>query len=244
MKNIWQRVAAAVAFTGVISASVVDAQADYKSDFVYTYASSAQTLAKQMNLYPSVMIAQMALESNYGTSGLTQSANNLFGVKGTYNGNSIALKTQEQRGHKLVTVKDHFRSYPSKWASMVDYTNIMQGRHLSGAWVSNTSNYRQATRALQGVYATDRNYSAKLNAIIAQYGLTRYDAKRATTTKTNYTVKSTSSGRTQGRTHTVRAGETLSSIAMKYGVPERTIMAKNSLSNANHLVVGKRLVIR
>lgn len=240
MKKIWQRAAAAVAFTAVLSASVVDAQAGYKSDFVYTYASSAQTLAKQMNLYPSVMIAQMALESNYGTSGLTQSANNLFGVKGTYNGQFIALKTQEQRGHKLVTVKNHFRSYPSKWASMVDYTNIMQGRHLSGAWVSNTSSYRQATRALAGVYATDRNYSAKLNAIIAQYGLTRYDAKRATTTKTSYTVKATSSK----RTHTVRAGETLSSIAMKYSMPERTIMAANGLSNANHIVVGKRLVIQ
>lgn len=236
MKKIWQRAAAAVAFTAVLSASVVDAQAGYKSDFVYTYASSAQTLAKQMNLYPSVMIAQMALESNYGTSGLTQSANNLFGVKGTYNGQFIALKTQEQRGHKLVTVKNHFRSYPSKWASMVDYTNIMQGRHLSGAWVSNTSSYRQATRALAGVYATDRNYSAKLNAIIAQYGLTRYDAKRATTTKTSYTSSK--------RTHTVRAGETLSSIAMKYSMPERTIMAANGLSNANHIVVGKRLVIQ
>lgn len=242
MKKMWKRAAAAVAFTGILSAGVMDAHADYKSDFVYTYASSAQTLANQMNLYPSVMIAQMALESNYGTSGLTQSANNLFGVKGSYGGKSIVLKTQEQKGKKLVTIKDHFRSYPSKWASMVDYTKVMQGSHLSGAWVSNTSNYRQATRALQGVYATDRYYSSKLNAIIAQYGLTRYDTKQAKTTKVSYKVKSTS---TSGRvTHTVRAGETLSSIAVKYGVPERTIAARSGLANTNHLVAGKRLVIK
>lgn len=55
-------------------------------------------------------------------------------------------------------------------------------------------------------------------------------------------MKSTS---TSGRvTHTVRAGETLSSIAVKYGVPERTIAARSGLANTNHLVAGKRLVIK
>lgn len=213
----------------------------HATSFVDTYASSAQTLANQMNLYPSVMIAQMALESNYGKSGLTTSANNLFGVKGSYNGKSVKLKTSEYHNGKYVTVQDHFRAYPSYWASMVDYTMIMQGRHFSGAWVSNTSNYKQATQALEGVYATDHRYSEKLNNIIAQYNLTRYDRKATIQSVKSTSLKSTSSNRI---THVVKNGESLSTIAVKYGVSERNIAARSGLTNKNHVVVGQKLVIR
>lgn len=217
------------------------AKADNQSQFISTYATSAQTLANQMNLYPSVMIAQMALESRYGTSGLTQSANNLFGVKGKYNGQSIALKTQEQEGKKLITITDHFRAYPSYWASMVDYSMIMQQRHFSGAWVSNTTSYKQATKALQGVYATDANYNKKLNTIIQQYNLTRYD--RQSVVKKISSVANGYPAKKQATYHRVQTGETLSYIALKYGVSERKIAAQNNLSDTNHLLIGKRLTI-
>lgn len=212
----------------------------HATSFVDTYAPSAQTLANQMNLYPSVMLAQMALESNFGTSGLTKDANNLFGIKGSYKGKSIRLKTSEYHEGKYVTVHDHFRAYPSYWASMVDYTMVMQGRHFSGAWVSNTSSYKQATQALEGVYATDHRYSEKLNNIIAQYNLTRYDRKISVKASVK-SVKTTSSNRV---THTVKRGESLSTIAVKYGVSERNIAARSGLNNKNHLVVGQKLIIR
>ncbi len=217
------------------------AKADNQSEFIRTYATSAQTLANQMNLYPSVMIAQMALESRYGTSGLTQSANNLFGVKGTYGGNSIALKTQEQEGKKLITITDHFRAYPSYWASMVDYSMIMQQRHFSGAWVSNTTSYQQATKALQGVYATDASYNKKLNTIIQQYNLTRYD--RQPIVKKISNVANGHVATKQATYHRVQTGETLSYIALKYGVSEQKIAQRNNLSDTNHLLIGKRLTI-
>lgn len=205
----------------------------HATSFVHTYASSAQTLANQMNLYPSVMLAQMALESNFGTNGLTKEANNLFGIKGSYKGKSVRLKTSEYHKGKMVVVYDRFRAYPSYWAAMVDYSMVMQGRHFSGAWVSNTSNYKQATKALEGVYATDQHYSEKLNAIIAQYNLTRYDRKTP--------IKKTSNRR---MIHVVKSGESLSAIAMKYGVSESTIAKRSSLRNKNHVVVGQKLVIR
>lgn len=116
MKSFIKKTAAVMAFSSVFAAMQVEASAS--SQFVYTYASSAQKLANQMNLYPSVMIAQMALESDYGTRGLTKSANNLFGVKGTYNGKSVKMKTAEYHNGKYVTIHDHFRAYPSYWASI------------------------------------------------------------------------------------------------------------------------------
>lgn len=47
----------------------------------------------------------------------------------------------------------------------------------------------------------------------------------------------------QDATHTVRAGETLSAIAQRYGVSQQAIIAANSISNASLIYVGQRLVI-
>ena len=46
-----------------------------------------------------------------------------------------------------------------------------------------------------------------------------------------------------GQTHVVQAGETLYSIATRYGVTVEAIMAANDLANANFIYVGQRLVI-
>lgn len=43
--------------------------------------------------------------------------------------------------------------------------------------------------------------------------------------------------------HTVRAGETLSSIARRYGTTWRAIAQKNNLSNPNQIYVGQELII-
>jgi LysM repeat protein len=47
----------------------------------------------------------------------------------------------------------------------------------------------------------------------------------------------------QGQTHTVREGETLTSIANRYGVTVDALVAANHLANPNALYVGQRLVI-
>ncbi|MDH7484980.1 MAG: LysM peptidoglycan-binding domain-containing protein [Anaerolineae bacterium] len=47
----------------------------------------------------------------------------------------------------------------------------------------------------------------------------------------------------QGQIHTVQPGETLSSIAARYGVSLSAIMQANGISNANVIYVGQRLTI-
>ncbi|MBN1139211.1 MAG: LysM peptidoglycan-binding domain-containing protein [Anaerolineae bacterium] len=47
----------------------------------------------------------------------------------------------------------------------------------------------------------------------------------------------------QGQVHVVRAGETLSSIAARYGTTPQAIAAANNLANANYIYAGQRLTI-
>ena len=132
--------------------------------FISQIGESARQLGQENDLYASVMIAQAILESGSGQSGLSSYPHyNLFGIKGSYAGQSAVMQTWEDDGAgNAYTINDAFRSYPSYYES--------------GAWKSNTSSYQDATAALTGVYATDTSYYAKLNHIIETYNLTQYDS--------------------------------------------------------------------
>ena len=59
---------------------------------------------------------------------------------------------------------------------------------------------------------------------------------------TSNTYGTPSTGPTTGvRIHTVQAGETLSSIARRYGTTVQVLVALNGLANPNHVYVGQRL---
>lgn len=68
---------------------------------------------------PSITAAQAILESGWGSSRLSQEANNLFGIKGRYNGQYVLMPTLEWSGGSWVTVNAEFRKYPD-WATSVE----------------------------------------------------------------------------------------------------------------------------
>ena len=126
--------------------------------FIDSIGETARQIGQDYNIYASVLIAQAILESNSGQSGLSQAPYyNFFGIKGTYNGNSVTMRTWEDDG----TGKT--------------YAALMTSSTYAGTWKSNTGSYADATQALTGTYATDSLYASKLNSIIAYYGLTAYD---------------------------------------------------------------------
>lgn len=147
------------------------------TDFIASIAETARQIGQDRNLYASVMIAQAILESNSGQSALSQSPYyNFFGIKGSYNGNSVTMLTWEDDGNgNAYEIDQAFRSYNSLNDSLNDYANLLSWDLYSGTWKSNTTSYQDATAALTGLYATDTSYADKLNAIIDQYGLTTYD---------------------------------------------------------------------
>lgn len=160
-------------------------------DFIDLVSPYAVEVASGNDLYASVMIAQAILEANGGNLSKLASPPyfNLFGIKGSYNGQSVTMATAEDDGTgNQFMIHDHFRDYPSYKESLEDYANVLRNQprpgYYSGAWKSNTSNYREATAYLQGRYATDTQYANKLNKIIQQYHLTAFDSHDASNLKT------------------------------------------------------------
>lgn len=152
------------------------------AQFIRKVAPQAQKLQGQYNILPSITIAQAILESNWGTSQLSQKYNNLFGVKANGNlANSVYLNTQEFVNGKYVTVKARFQVYKSWNDSLTDHARLLRnGTQWNGNQYSdviNASNYRQGALALQkDGYATDPAYTQKLIYIIRTYKLYQYDS--------------------------------------------------------------------
>lgn len=169
---------------GVLDSSLDDLNKNpTPQEFIDTAAPYAKIIAKQHGLYASVIVAQASLETGYGKSALSKAPNhNLFGIKGSYNGQFVNVYTKEDDGKgNLSTIKANFRKYPTYQESFNDHADKMingvtwNKDIYTGTWRANTNNYTDATAALTGVYATDISYYKKLNSIIQRYKLYELD---------------------------------------------------------------------
>lgn len=154
--------------------------ATYQQEFLNKAIPAATTASSKYGTYTSVMLAQATVESAWGQSGLAQEPNNnLFGIKGSYNGQSVNMNTGEYGNGGYYTTNAGFRKYPSYTESFEDNGALLRnqmGNYYSGTWVENSNNYAQATQnGLQGKYATDPNYAKTLNSVIATNGFDKYD---------------------------------------------------------------------
>nr|WP_242704402.1 glucosaminidase domain-containing protein [Enterococcus sp. 665A] len=154
-------------------------------EFIHSIGKDAQIIAWDEGLYASVMIAQAILETGSGNSQLARPPHhNLFGIKGSYQGENVSFNTQEDKGNgQLYTIQSVFRQYPSYKESLEDYATLLK-KGISGnagfyqsTWKEQAESYQVATKALTGKYATDTSYDKKLNALIETYHLTSYDAE-------------------------------------------------------------------
>lgn len=229
------------------------------SGFIEQIGWSAQDVAANNDLYASVMIAQAILESGYGSSALSNAPYyNLFGVKGSYNGQSVYMPTQEYLNGQWVEMNEPFRQYNSYWESFQDHANVLRSTsfatgtaHYSGVWKSQTTSFYDATNYLTGRYATDPGYAQKLNWLIETYQLTRFDTgttqstawSNTTSTTTSETTTSTYSGSTSSaQSYQVASGDTLWDIANRFGTTVDALMASNGLSS-EIIVIGQELIV-
>ena len=178
-------------------ADQVSAATATETTFLNTATRQAQKVAKKYGLYPSVMIAQAIVESNWGQSGLAVNANNLFGMKAddSWPGATYSAKTREEdKNGKSYYVTAKFRKYNTYQESFDDNGKKLrlgvswQPDRYQGAWLENASSYTAATKALTGTYATANNYNTILNSRITAYNLTQYDPTISNASK-SYVVK-------------------------------------------------------
>ncbi|MCJ0537848.1 LysM peptidoglycan-binding domain-containing protein [Enterococcus cecorum] len=241
--------------------------ASSQQQFINQIAPHAQSVANANDLYASVMMAQAILESAWGQSTLAQAPNyNLFGIKGSYNGQTVYMNTLEFLNGQWVTKNEPFRRYPSFAESFMDNARTLRNvsfqsgvYYYAGAWKSNTTSYRDATAWLTGRYATDPNYATSLNRVIETYGLTQYDTPSngtpstvvgnvitTGTTNTGVTSNTTTSSTTSnvsGSTYTVKAGDSLWAISHKFGISLAQLKAWNHLTS-DMIYVGQKLSIQ
>nr|WP_054654833.1 glucosaminidase domain-containing protein [Lentilactobacillus kisonensis] len=147
-----------------------------KNHFIDQIATPAMQLyQKNREILPSVVIAQAILESQFGTSLLYKTANNLFGVKGTYQGQSVTFYTREVENGKSIKVQAQFRKYPSLRAALIDHNQLVARKFIKH---KNIMSYRTSTSLLQeNGYATDPHYASKLDHLIVKYHLSQYDLR-------------------------------------------------------------------
>lgn len=215
--------------------------------FVEKWGEAARKVAQKYNVYASVMMAQAMLESGYGQSDLASKHNNLFGIKAGpgYTGKKVLYWTKEFINGQWYTVQDYFRHYDDLESSFIDNATILRNgtswdhSYYKGTWKENCNSYRDATQWLQGRYATDPTYASKLNRIIEQYNLTRFD------TPSSGNNNSQNNQPTTGTIYyTVQRGDTLGKIANKYNTSADKIAKDNNIKNPNMIYVGQKLAIK
>lgn len=140
--------------------------------FAQSLWPQAQQAARQLGVSPVSLLAQAALETDWGrsmprsTDGST--SNNLFGIKAGagWSGDSVQNDTQEYLGGTATAVKAQFRSYATPGQCFTDYVSLLQSNPRYAAALGTGDDTQAFGAALQrGGYATDPAYAAKLGAV-------------------------------------------------------------------------------
>ena len=173
-------------------------QSEIKSFFAQ-YAPAVVNSCYYNTLFPSVVLAQAALETGYGKT-VRKAANNMFGIKpgSGWSGKVISLNTQEVIGGVRKTFAGTGKTYPSYSAAMADgadpqtvfraYDSISDSITDHSRLIVESERYKavregktpdEQCEALQACgYATGTNYANSLKIIIQANNLTKYDTKK------------------------------------------------------------------
>lgn len=148
--------------------------------FIALIAAGAQASMCATKVPASFTIAQGALESAWGESGLAKSAMNLFGVKADkgWSGPTVTIPTREfvKATGQWVIVPALWRKY-SSWADcLTDHAKFFIVNKRYAPAFQHTDNAEQFALDIAAAgYATDPQYAAKVIAVIRSHNLTQYD---------------------------------------------------------------------
>jgi flagellum-specific peptidoglycan hydrolase FlgJ len=148
--------------------------------FISRVGHVARQFRASVGLPPSLVTAMAINETGWGTSELSTSANNYFGIKAdTGDGTSghVLYDTREVIDGHVVVVRAQFRAYASLEDSVQDLGSFLHtNSRYAGVW-PRASDPRASAQALaQAGYATDPDWGAKLVALIDTFDLQALDS--------------------------------------------------------------------
>lgn len=166
-------------FMGLLIRSASEKRAQEELNYRQAYIADTEKLAirvaKKRGLFPSVVMAQSILESNWGRSQLSQEYNNYFGIKTVKKDDGIVFETEEYVDGQSGRYMQNFKKYSSKKDSFEHYAKLLSTAKRYEK-VKTAKDYKEAARYIkEGGYATDPAYADKIISVIEKYGLDKYD---------------------------------------------------------------------
>ena len=145
-------------------------------DFFAWIAPTAVKVCKEYNLYPSVCMAQAAIESGWGDACIGEF--NLFGRKAVSGDESIVLQTSEYEGGQWIEVDAAFKLYHSLDEAIRDYCILLTEEPCyMGALVFIGKDRDSYIEAMARVYATSPEYANSIKNTIRANDLDGYDGQ-------------------------------------------------------------------
>ena len=140
-----------------------------RQQYIDQYAEYAMEQMRRYGIPASVTLAQGIIESANGKSTLAETANNHFGVKGTFNGAYVVANDDKPN--------EKFKKYDNVGQSYEDHSKVLMASRYQ-KYVSSLSpdDYKGwAAGIKKGGYATDSNYVSTIVGVIEGNNLQKYD---------------------------------------------------------------------
>jgi flagellar protein FlgJ len=143
-----------------------------KTNFVQDLWPQAQEAGQLLGVDPRHLIAQAALETNWGRNVPQDStgrcSNNLFGMKASadWTGATVTNDTQEFQNGVATNTSAPFKAYATAAQSFQDYVALLRNSPRYSSALNTGGDVRAFASALQrGGYATDPEYANKIAAV-------------------------------------------------------------------------------
>ncbi len=158
------------------SASAVKQPVSFDSpeSFVTSMKPYAEKAASALGVDSSLLLAQAALETGWGSKMVKNSlgnSNNLFNIKAdrSWKGDKVATQTLEFHGKTAVKESASFRSYSSFEDSFNDYVKFLNENPRYETALQHQGNSENFIKGIhQAGYATDPNYADKVLRVKAK----------------------------------------------------------------------------
>ena len=160
-------------------------------EYIATMGPIAQADYSRNGIFASVTLAQSIIESGWGKSGLTQQANNMFGIKCSagWEGECINMTTGEYGSGGYYTTDANFRKYPSIEDSVNDHSLfLIENPRYTEAGVFDAVTFQEQIRAIHNAgYATSPTYAENIINTILMYNLDEWDVPTNVSSNLCYT---------------------------------------------------------